>query len=78
MATTWEQPATILSQFNFSYNAPDSGHPLTYPNGQIATLESGLSAINFVPLNVNAEGLGLSGVQLNLQTAIFSSGKSRH
>ena len=60
-------------QFNFSYNAPDAGHPLTYPNGTVATLESGLSAINFAPLEVNAEGLGLSGAQLKFQTAYFQA-----
>ncbi|MGC2401131.1 MAG: TonB-dependent receptor [Acidobacteriaceae bacterium] len=59
--------------YNFSYNAPDAGHPLTYPTGAIATLESGLSAINFVPLNVNAEGLGLSGVQLTYKTPYFQA-----
>jgi Carboxypeptidase regulatory-like domain/TonB dependent receptor/TonB-dependent Receptor Plug Domain len=59
--------------YNFSYNAPDAGHPLTYPNGAIATLESGLSALNFIPLNVNAEGLGLSGVQLTYKTPYFQA-----
>src|ERR1700733_3957624 len=59
--------------YNFSYSAPDAGHPLTYPTGQVATLESGLSAINFVPLDVNAEGLGLSGVQLTYKTPYFQA-----
>jgi hypothetical protein len=59
--------------YNFAYNAPDAGHPLTYPNGAIATLESGLTAINFVPLAVNAEGLGLSGVQINYQTPYYQA-----
>jgi hypothetical protein len=49
--------------FNFTYNAPDAGHPITYPNGSMASLETGLSAIVFSPAEVNASGLSLAARQ---------------
>jgi len=54
--------------FNFAYYAPDPGHPLTYPNGTLGTLENGLSAIPLTPDNVTAEGLGLEGIQQGYKT----------
>jgi hypothetical protein len=54
--------------YAFSYNTPDAGHPITYPTGAIATLETGLSALVFEPTNVNASGLGLSGQQFHYLT----------
>lgn len=54
--------------FNFSFPSPDAGHPIVYPNGSIGTLETGLTGISLTPASVNAEGLGLEGIQLNYKT----------
>ncbi len=59
--------------FGFTYNSPDAGHPITFPNGGLATLETGLSSINFVPQNVNAAGLGLSGTLYNFKTPYYQA-----
>lgn len=57
--------------FGFTYNAPDPGHPIIFPNGGNATLERGLSSIAFVPLQVNAKGLGLGGTLYNFRTPYY-------
>jgi hypothetical protein len=54
--------------FNFSYPSPDPGHPITYPNGALGTLENGLSPISLTPANVTAEGLALEGLQTGYKT----------
>jgi hypothetical protein len=54
--------------FNFSFFNPDAGHPVTYPNGTLATLENGLTGIPLSPVFVNAKGLGLEGIQLGYKT----------
>jgi len=63
-------------QFNFSFQPPNAGHPITYagctspgatPIGS-ATLETGFSCTPLDPLLVNASGLGLRGIQFNYQT----------
>lgn len=54
--------------FNFSFPAPDPAHPITFSNGSIGTLSNGLSAIPLSPVFVNAEGLGLEGLQTNYKT----------
>jgi hypothetical protein len=54
--------------FNFSFFNPDAGHPITYTNGSIATLENGLTAIPLSPVFVNAAGLGLEGIQRGYKT----------
>ena len=56
--------------YNFSFFKPDAGHPLTYSNGSIATLENGLSAVPLSPTFVDASGggLGLQGLQQNYKT----------
>jgi Carboxypeptidase regulatory-like domain/TonB-dependent Receptor Plug Domain/TonB dependent receptor len=54
--------------FNFNFPNPDPGHPITYPNGTLGTLENGLSAIPLVPANVTAEGLALEGIQQGYKT----------
>jgi hypothetical protein len=41
--------------------------------GGTATVESGLSCIGFSPLDVNASGLGLQGLQFNYQTPLTLS-----
>ncbi|HLW79840.1 MAG TPA: TonB-dependent receptor, partial [Terriglobia bacterium] len=54
--------------FNFSFFSPDPGHPLTYPNGTLGTLENGLAGIPLSPIFVNASGLGLEGIQTGYKT----------
>jgi Carboxypeptidase regulatory-like domain/TonB dependent receptor len=54
--------------FNFSYYNPDPGHPITYPNGSLGTLENGLLPIALTPADVTAEGLGLEGIQTGYKT----------
>jgi outer membrane receptor protein involved in Fe transport len=54
--------------YTFSFFSPDPAHPITYPNGSIATLENGMASIPLSPAFVNAEGLGLEGIQTNFQT----------
>jgi hypothetical protein len=54
--------------FNFSFYAPDPAHPLVYPSGSLGTLETGLTGIPLSPVFVNAEGLGLEGLQTGYST----------
>ncbi|MGH9398094.1 MAG: TonB-dependent receptor domain-containing protein [Terriglobia bacterium] len=54
--------------FNFSFPAPDAAHPITYPDGSLGTLETGLSGIALSPAFVNAKGLSLEGLQTNYRT----------
>jgi len=57
--------------FSFFNYAPDDAHPITYPNGALGTLETGLSGINFTPGAVSAEGLSLDGRQYNYITPYY-------
>ena len=57
--------------FNFYYNSPDAAHPITYPNGSLGTIETGLSGINFSPAAVDAQFLSLTGRQYNAQTPYY-------
>lgn len=50
-----------------SYNTPWAGCSTAGP-GNTATLGAGLSCVQFTPLAVNAQGLGLQGLQFNAQT----------
>jgi len=50
-----------------SYNTPWAGCPTAGP-GSTATISAGLSCVQFTPLAVNAQGLGLEGLQFNAQT----------
>jgi Carboxypeptidase regulatory-like domain/TonB-dependent Receptor Plug Domain len=68
--------------FNFNYQQQNLGIPSVSPisagspwagcatagPGGTATLNSGFSCIAFTPLDVNAQGLGLQGLQFNYQT----------
>jgi hypothetical protein len=54
--------------YNFSFFAPDPAHPITYTDGALGTLETGLSGIPLSPAFVQAEGLGLEGLQQNYST----------
>jgi Carboxypeptidase regulatory-like domain/TonB dependent receptor len=69
-------------QFNFQYEPPDPGHPVTYtgctspyatPIGS-ATLETGFSCTPLVPGLVQAQGLDLRGIQFDYQTPYTMSG----
>jgi Carboxypeptidase regulatory-like domain/TonB dependent receptor len=69
--------------FNFGYFNPNDATPIgagtpyagcpTAPTNT-ATLEAGLSCISFSPLSVNAQGLGLQGIQFNYSTPYSMSG----
>jgi hypothetical protein len=51
--------------YNFSFSAPDPGHPIVFSNGSVATLETGLTGIPLSPTFVNAKNLALAGLQMN-------------
>jgi len=54
--------------YQANYAAPDPGRPIIYPNGQNATLESGLTGVNINdPTNFNASNLGVSGIAIPYQ-----------
>ena len=55
-----------------SANTPYAGCATAGPGGT-ATLEAGLSCVTFTPANVNAQGLGLGGLQFNYQTPVTLS-----
>jgi hypothetical protein len=69
-------------QFNFQFQPPDAGHPVTYAGctspaaspGGGATLETGFSCTPLIPTLVNASGLALRGIQFNYQTPYTMSG----
>jgi hypothetical protein len=50
-----------------SYNTPWAGCPTAGPGGT-ATIGAGLSCVQFTPTSVNAQGLGLQGLQFAYQT----------
>ncbi len=50
-----------------SYNTPWAGCSTAGPGGT-ATIGAGLSCVQFTPANVNAQGLGLEGLQFNFIT----------
>ncbi len=50
-----------------SYNTPWAGCTTAGPGGT-ATIGAGLSCVQFTPTSVNAQGLGLQGLQFNYQT----------
>lgn len=60
-------------QYSFSYPAPNSVAPVTFPNGTIGTLENGLSSIPLDPTQVTAAGLTLRGIQLHYKTPYVQS-----
>jgi hypothetical protein len=57
--------------YSFTYNFPDPGHPLAYPNGAYATLENGLAPISISATSVNATGIQLYGTQLGLKNPMI-------
>ena len=68
-------------QFNFSFFNPDSAHPINNFAGCATatpaggpTLETGFSCTALDPLSVNADGLGLRGIQFKYITPYSMSG----
>jgi hypothetical protein len=72
--------------YNFNYQQQNLGIPYVTPissspwagcgsagPGGTATLNSGLSCVQFTPINVNASGLGLQGLQFAYQTPLTYS-----
>ena len=55
-------------QYSFSFPSANSQTPVTFPNGSYATLENGLTGIPLDPVQVQAQGLTLRGIQLNYKT----------
>lgn len=62
-----QQSLGIQSVSPISANSPWAGCGTSGPGGT-ATLSAGLSCIQFTPLAVNAQGLGLQGLQFNYTT----------
>jgi len=60
-------------QYAFSFPSPNSWTPVTYSDGQIATLERGFLSIPLKPDLVKANGLAFRGIQLNYQTPYIQS-----
>ncbi len=60
-------------QYSFNYYAANSWTPTTFPNGSIATLETGLTGIPLDPALANGEGLYLRGIQLHYKTPYVQS-----
>jgi hypothetical protein len=61
-------------QFNFSFSEPDPNHPYVFPScptagpGGTATFETGFSCTALSPLQVDAHGLQLRGIQFDYKT----------
>ena len=60
-------PQGLQTVSPISFNSPWSGCPTAGPGGT-ATIGAGLSCIQFTPTAVNAQGLGLQGLQFNYIT----------
>jgi Carboxypeptidase regulatory-like domain/TonB-dependent Receptor Plug Domain len=60
-------PSGLSSVAPVSYQTPYSGCGTAGPGGT-ATIFSGFSCLSFTPLDVNASGLGLQGLQFNFVT----------
>src|ERR1700689_4099566 len=57
-------PSGLSTVVPTSYQTPYAGCPTAGPGGT-ATIFSGFSCLSFTPLDVNASGLGLQGLQFN-------------
>jgi hypothetical protein len=64
---------TLTQVAPISQGTPFSGCPTAGPGGT-PSVESGFSCIGFSPLAVNAQGLGLQGLQFDYQTPLTYSG----
>jgi hypothetical protein len=67
-------------QFQFNFDHPNANTPVTFPGcstagpGNTGTFETGFSCTPLDPLLVNANGLGLLGIQFNYITPYTMSG----
>jgi len=67
-------------QFQFNFPEPNPNTPVTFPGcatagpGNVGTFETGFSCTPLDPLLVNANGLGLLGIQFNYITPYTMSG----
>ena len=67
-------------QFQFNFPEPNNVTPITFPGcatagpGGTGTIETGFTCTPLSPLLVNANGLGLLGIQFNYQTPYTMSG----
>lgn len=59
------------NEYSFSFPSPSPAQPVTFPNGSIATLENGLTAVSFNPALVNAKGLSLASRQWVYQSQYY-------
>ena len=55
-------------QYSLSYSILTPNAPVTYPNGQIGTLETGLSAIPLTPAAVEPAGVSFTGEDYHMKT----------
>jgi hypothetical protein len=55
-----------------AYRIADPGHPVTFPNGSVATFENGLAPMTFTPTIVPAAGLAFTGTEYNFRTPYTS------
>lgn len=54
--------------YTLTYNQPDPGHPILYPNGAVATFENGLSQFSLSPALANSKGVGFTGSDFHFHT----------
>ncbi|GAC1512213.1 MAG: hypothetical protein NVS1B11_21950 [Terriglobales bacterium] len=55
-------------QFGLSYSNLTPGAPITFPNGSIGTIETGISAIPLTPAAVEPAGVSFTGEDYNAKT----------
>jgi len=55
-------------QYTFAYSSPNSQTSTTFPDGQVATLDRGFLDMPLSPGLVQAQGLGLQGLEFNYIT----------
>lgn len=60
-------------QYTFNFPAANAVSANYFPNGTIATIENGLSSVPLNPVDVNASGLALRGIQFHYQTPYVQS-----
>lgn len=60
-------------QYTFNFPAANAVSPNFFPNGTIATIENGLSSVPLNPVDVNASGLALRGIQFHYKTSYVQS-----
>lgn len=56
--------------FSFFFYSPDAAHPISFPNGSIATIETGLSGVSLNPVTAPGTGIALDGVEYHQKTPL--------